>query len=195
VLGLIIAVLLPALVPRPKINSRRIKCASNLKNIGLAFQIFAADHQGRFPMAVSTNAGGSLESVEDGSPLRHLIALSNELSTPKLIVCPMDKKRIEATNFLQVQDKNVSYFVGVGAKLGLTNAFLSGDRNLTRNQRLLIPGLAELTTNSVVGWSSDIHNLMGNIGLVDGSVQQLSVPRLADALQDTGVGTNRLAVP
>ena len=188
-IAVLVGLLLPALA-RPG-KSPRIKCVNNLKNIGLAFRIFATDHQDRFPMQVSTNEGGSMEFTDDGVAFRHFLAMSNELSTPKIIVCPADSKRQPALSFSAVRPANVSYFV----PLDTPQALLSGDRNLTTNGRPVRPGIVKLTTNILVGWSSEIHNLSGNVALGDGSVQQLTGPRLAAVLSGAGQATNRIAVP
>ena len=188
-----ISVLLPNLARPPQ--AHRIKCVNNLKNVGLSFRIFASDNGDRFPMEVSTNQGGSMEFVKQGVPWRHFAALSNELSTPKILFCPQDKKRKAATNFNVLRDAAISYFVGVNVGLGQTNRFLSGDRNLTTNGRPVKPGLVDLSTNASVGWSAELHNNQGNVGIGDGSVQQFNSARLAQALPGTGLATNRLAVP
>jgi prepilin-type N-terminal cleavage/methylation domain-containing protein/prepilin-type processing-associated H-X9-DG protein len=194
VLGIIIAVILPTFAPR-RVHAPRIKCVNNLKNIGLAFRIFAVDNEDRFPMEVSATNGGTLEFITDGSPLRHFVALSNELSTPRLILCPGDTTRNDATNFSRMTRKQVSYFVGLDARVVLTNAFLAGDRNLATNGAPVGAGLAVLTTNMVLGWSAKIHNLQGNVCLADGSVQQFNGTRLTQAMRGSGLATNRLVVP
>src|SRR4051812_39945968 len=92
-IAVFVGMILPALAPPHRTGGDRIKCINNLKNTGLAFRIFATDNQGRYPTEVSTNEGGSLEFFNEGAPFRHFVALSNELSTPKIIHCPMDNKR------------------------------------------------------------------------------------------------------
>src|SRR5215510_11247827 len=87
-------VLLPAMVPRRK--SCRINCVSNLKQIGLAYRMWASDHQERFPWQVSTNEGGTLEDAPQGGALFHFQAISNELTTPKVLVCATDTARTRA---------------------------------------------------------------------------------------------------
>jgi hypothetical protein len=72
--------------------------------------------------------------------------------------------------------------------------FLTGDRNLT-NGTLLLNGILELKSNSAAGWTEKIHELQGNVGLVDGSVQSFSTSKVREALNNTGVATNRLAMP
>ncbi|HET7625369.1 MAG TPA: hypothetical protein VFM25_08890 [Verrucomicrobiae bacterium] len=55
-------------------------------------------------------------------------------------------------------------------------------------------GLLTLTTNQMAGWTREIHEQAGNILMVDGSVQQLSISGLRTALENTGIATNRLAL-
>ena len=70
----------------------------------------------------------------------------------------------------------------------------SGDRNIVGGTKLA-NGILELTTNQSVGWSSEMHNGIGNVALADGSVQQTTVSNLFQLLLQTGVATNRLAIP
>ena len=57
IIAILAGMLLPALA-KAKPKAQRIKCVSNLKNVGLSFRIFATDNGDRFPMSVSTNDGG-----------------------------------------------------------------------------------------------------------------------------------------
>jgi type II secretory pathway pseudopilin PulG len=185
--------LFPALSHRS--SHRRSQCVNNLKDIGLAFRIFAVDHEDRFPMAVSTDEGGSLEYVKDGSVFRHFLALSNELSAPGMVVCPQDKKRKPAADFSQFRDSRISYFLDVDATPDRLLMPLSGDRNLSIHGRPIPPGLVGLTTNSAVGWTSEMHNRTGFVLLCDGSVQGCVDSTLAKLLASSGCATNRFAIP
>jgi len=187
-----------ALVVIPRVTRRASgwSCANNLKQIGLSFQLFAQDNSGKFPTEVSTNAGGSLEFVETSNVFRHFQALSNELSTPGVLLCPKDSARRRATNFTtDFNNTKVSYFVGVDATRGKTNAILTGDRNISNGLRLKNHMLL-LTTNQPIGWTKELHVRCGYIALADASVQSVSNSVLLRRLVgNTGVATNRLAIP
>ncbi len=121
--------------------------------------------------------------------------MSNELSTPKIIVCPEDKRRTWATNWvIDFSNQNLSYFVGFNASETNANSLLSGDRYLTAAQTLA-NGFLELTTNENVRWTRKYHTYHGYLLLADGSVQQVDSVGLQKALRNSGVATNRLAIP
>ena len=44
-------------------NARSQSCINQLKEIGIAFQTWALDNSAHFPFNVSTNSGGTMESV------------------------------------------------------------------------------------------------------------------------------------
>ena len=137
-----------------------------------------------------------MELVDSGKTFVHFAAISNELSTPKVLVCPADPTRKPAADFsAELGNAKISYFVGVDAQSTLlSQMFLSGDFNITNGHRA-IRGILELTTNNFAGWSHTLHDRQGNVGLADGSVQQFSTTRLREARTFTGVETNRLAMP
>ena len=91
ILVILPAMLLPAL-SRAKGKAQSISCANNMKQIGLAFRTWAIDNNGNFPFNVSTNSGGTLELCLPGSDgfdrnaAFHFRVMSNELSTPKILV-------------------------------------------------------------------------------------------------------------
>ena len=76
-MAMIALVLLPTLRAK-RAKSQGIACVGNLKQVGLAFRIFAVDHEDRMPMQVWTNE----PDQQVGFPLKYFLGMSNELSTP-----------------------------------------------------------------------------------------------------------------
>jgi prepilin-type processing-associated H-X9-DG protein len=202
--GLLVPVLLWPRLAINKASPHRIKCVNNLKNLGLALRIFSTDNNGQFPWRVPVEQGGSLEELADDSRIwRHFQVLSNELSTPKILIC-RSSPQTEATGFgppntnapsPQRQfshNDHVSYFLTTGFVEGDTDRILGGDRNLTRNG-ISIRGRIRPTTNDVFGFTKPGHHEgNGNLLFADGSVQQVSSSRAAQVFKDglTRVGTN-----
>ena len=191
---LLVVLLLPQFSSRPTERASRINCMSNLKITGLGFRMWSYDHNDQMPMMVSTNRRGSMEFIATGEVIRHFLAISNELSSPKVLACADDKGVKRATNFSLLTSKNVSYFVGLDADETKMQMLLSGDRNITNG---LPPNnhILQATGPDTFGWTKAIHNNAGNIGLADGSAAQTTTTTLRRQLTDPSNATNRLALP
>jgi prepilin-type N-terminal cleavage/methylation domain-containing protein/prepilin-type processing-associated H-X9-DG protein len=177
-------------------RSSEIQCVNNLKQIGLAFRIWEGDNGDKYPMQVSVRKGGAKETVLKGNVAACFQVMSNELYTPKMLICPADADRSVAKNFTAGFDNSkVSYFAGVDAADDKPAMFLSGDDNFAIDAVLVKSGLLLLATNAPVSWTAARHVNRGNIGLADGSVQTTDSSFLHQLLVQTGVATNRLALP
>jgi len=194
VLAILAAMLLPALAGAHD-RARRIQCVNNLKQCGLAFRIWEGDNGDKYPMDVPMAKGGTKEFTTGADTFRHFQVMSNELSTPKILVCPADT-RVAAINFVHLKNQNVSYFVGLEANDANPQRFLDGDRNIT-GESDPENGILKLVPGQRVSWTQDIHVNQGNLGLSDGSVQQYSNSGLREALKNSGDPTNtwRIALP
>jgi len=186
-------VLFPA-EPRAKSSAKRINCTNNLKQLGFASKTWEMDHDDKFPMDLSVTNGGTMELTESNRLINSFLVISNQLSTPKILVCPADNRAPAAAFDAALSITNISYFLALNADDENPQMFLSGDRNLTnglpvKNCILLLP------TNRPVAWNHQLHNGQGNVGLTDGSVQQLTSSRLWHQLCATGDATNRLMMP
>jgi prepilin-type processing-associated H-X9-DG protein len=202
------AIILPAFTDdhRAKQRAQRINCINNLKQDGMAFYLWASDHNGKFPMQVFVTNGGTMELAERGVVFRHFLIMSNELKAPKFLFCPADYDlaRIIPNSFASTgaryeipltNDNQISYFVGVDASTSSPSMFLCGDRNLALDGVPAPHGLQLFPTNRFATWTEILHKGQGNVCMSDGSVQQLSSSRLRQALSETGQSTNRLAIP
>ena len=194
VVAILAAMLLPALASA-KGKAQRINCVNNLKQSGLAFRVWEGDYGDRYPMAVAARKGGTMEYITGADTFRHFQVMSNELSTPRILVCPADT-RTAAASFVQLKNQNVSYFVGLDASDAHPQRFLSGDRNIT-GPAAPEKGILKLVPGGSVSWTAEIHVNQGNLGLTDGSVWQYSNSQLLEALRKSGgkADTWRFALP
>lgn len=183
IIGVLAALLLPAL-SQARARAKRVQCVNHLRQAGIAFQSFAQDHNGQFPMSVPVNAGGSLEFARNAYGVasgfyfsfRHFQALSNELVTPKVVVCPTDT-RLPAASFAALRNEAISYFVGISAVPASPESILAGDRNLT-NDWATPATLLRFGPNNSLRWTYELHRFKGNLLFADGRVEERNTPGL-----------------
>lgn len=178
-----------------KARSTRIGCVNNLKQVGLAYRMWANDHGERLPMQVPFAEEGAREFALAGEPAPIFRVISNELSTPKPLYCSEDKRGYRTNDFLGMSEINLSYFVGIDAKETNAQAILAGDRNLTIDNVPVTRGLVPVNDSNKLAWSNAMHNQAGNVALADGSAHQLTASALPKELTKGGLQTNRFAVP
>lgn len=96
-------------------NSQLKRSENNLKQIGLAFRIWEGDNGDQYPFNVSQAKGGVKELCKTDSngfeknPAAVFMVMSNELSTPRILVCPNDPQKQAATDFSSLTADNISY--------------------------------------------------------------------------------------
>jgi len=186
---LMAAVVVPAL-RNAKLKAARISCTSNLKQIGLGFRIFSTDNGDRYPMQIPASLSDSNNPPAPRPIYQYFAGLSNELGTPRVLICPNDHRRF-ATNWASLRNPNLSYFLGFMAKETEPHSLLGGDRNLATNGVAVSNCIVDVNSNSVLSWTAELHGSSGNVMLGDGSVQQWTSTILRTGL----VMTNRLIIP
>lgn len=194
IVAIFVGLLLPALVVNGRRKSSSIQCVNNLKNVGLAFRIFATDRGDRPGLAISVGQKGRLETAASGEIVRHFQTLSNEFGSPKILVCPADNRQV-APDFAHLGIENLSYFLGLNATETNPQGLLAGDRNLSVNGSPVSNKIIEITGQTIVQWTETLHNQRGNVVLGDGSVQQFSGRMMTERLRRMDGLTNWIVVP
>jgi hypothetical protein len=122
---------------KAKEKAEAIACINNLKQIGLAVRTWAIDNNDVTPP--------------------DMLSMSNELSTPKILVCPGDKSREAANGWASYSPANCSY-------------------------EYFAPSATEIDPQRV-SFRCPIH---GHVGLLDGSVQGYVAKRHPEWLAQRG---------
>jgi prepilin-type N-terminal cleavage/methylation domain-containing protein len=241
IIAILAAMLLPALAAAKR-KAQRINCVNNLKEVGLAFRVWEGDNGDQYPMAVGSAQGGAREFVPSASTtatvnaapggfVAAFLVMSNELSTPKILICTSDATHTTAaTNFVPqigaatgapfmingtaftLANGNaavsfVSYFLCGDTAEAYPQMILDGDRNIgasnpntSGSAATVIKGTNAIAYNvagtgngttlaPLWGWSqNDMHQKNGNLGIADGSVQQVSCSGLQTSLQNATNG-------
>jgi type II secretory pathway pseudopilin PulG len=122
VIAILAGLLLPALA-KAKDKAQRINCMNNMKQIGLAARMWSNSNGEKFPPDFAS--------------------MSNELVSPRILVCPGDASKTRVMNWSEFGPGNVTY-------------------------EYLQPGIEERIAVQTVVFQCPIH---GNVGMGDGSVQ------------------------
>lgn len=195
VLTLLTAIVLPALAnTRPR--SARVICANNLRQIGMAVQLWGNDFDDQPPWEVPSQLPGAAP----GGPgtMQHSLApnvwlhfawMSNQLNSARVLLCPSDTGRLAEDfsfspngGYLHANYRNsaTSYFL-THAFYGGVYSMIAGDRNVGVDsfnsgcsRFVSVSAVSVKPLSSSFRWSTALHDRAGNILRMDGRVAQHS---------------------
>ncbi len=203
-IALLTIIVFPVLAASPA-NSQRPQCFNNLRQIGRGLRVWGNDHWDQPPWLTAVSAGGTAPD-SGGKPANawfEYLAVSNELSTPRILACPADESAKVASQWSGGSDalasatlraNAISYAIGAHSFTEFPRAFLAADRNImvsypsTTCQPTRTTGISGLRVlpdiDASIGWTNAVHRIGGHLLLNDGSVEFTDSARLRDAISD-----------
>jgi len=201
IIAILAGLLLPALA-RAKAKAKRVQCVSQLKQIGIALRMWSTDNDGRFPWAVAITNGGTFASLSPGNStvaltgsssavaqfaqalwIDNFRTCSNELTTPKILVCPADKDKEVVDRWEYASGDTASYFYSPEAIETRPETILAGDRNIYGGNGGDTPQWnSGMFTSIDASPDNRMHQYTANFLLSDGSVQQFNSAALKEQI-------------
>ena len=184
IIAILVGLLLPSLA-KAKAQSKRVACLSNLRQVGVGFQLWAQEHEGKYPWMAGAAEGGSQSLPIEA--FYQFLMIAREIDSPRVLSCPGDRAVIMKTSwetFVTNTLESLSYFAAICAHEQDPRALLVGDRNLgglsplsdcTNAAGMFAPGIRP---TSFWGTEIAIHGSMGNVALADGSAHELTTVAL-----------------
>ncbi|KAB2668302.1 MAG: type II secretion system protein [Verrucomicrobia bacterium] len=182
IIALIAAMMAPS-ITKTIHNARRVRCASNLRQVGIVFAAFAHEHQDHYPQNVPAAEGGALDDnvrvplAEGILALNHGVfrATANDFRTPQSLVCPATRLWVPSARTIALT--NLSYCVNLYPKFGDAGTVLAADASLATYWRLF-SDFPRNATNVEIRFAQDRHMGRGNAVYGDGHVESSTKLRL-----------------
>jgi prepilin-type N-terminal cleavage/methylation domain-containing protein len=191
IIAILAGLLLPAL-SRAKAKAQRMACANNLRQVTLAMRLWADNNYGKLPWQVEQSVGGGKPNGTGNARVNLQLCLaSNELVSTKILLCPIDVRRVWATNFATLWLTNISYALCNEADEKRPRVILATDRNMSGFDFTGLPDnincfiLSSPNTGArSAKWQKGIcHGANdGAVALSDGSVHKWDDSRLVQTL-------------
>lgn len=194
-LVILVGLLLPSL-GKSGVKAPVTVCVNNLKQLALAQLVWADDHSAGLATTNFPAANSEFQNKLTPASLASLYrSLSNELVNPRILACPVDKRR-PSESFATLDTNSISYFLNIDASMsGNPEAVLNGERHL-RSTPPRSTALLTLGTNLDTSWDPDLlHKTIGNLSFVDGSAVKTSKRDLKEFLGSPRTDGHRLLFP
>jgi hypothetical protein len=177
-------------------KTARVKCVNNLKNVALAYRVFATDFDGHFPFETPTAKGGTFEW--SNNIVAQFLALTNELTTPLILNCPTRTiPQPSVRSWPSLNRSNISYYIALSARPEQTNLILTGDAGFSVDGALATNRLVQITRANRIEYPRRFHGDAdaANVAMSDGSVHQFPSGGFARWQRISPISTNLILVP
>jgi hypothetical protein len=194
-LTLLIALALPALAATPS-RSHMAQCLNNLRFLGRAVEMWGSDHEGEPPWRTYVSRGGTRpdSGLKPGNAWFEFTALSNELTTPRILACPADVGVKVASEFSSQATRGymatgfravaTSYLVSLDNRFADPKFLLSADRNIRFTS--IAPCVNGINNADNVDrfdfsagkWTNAVHGLQGQVLRTDGAGLTIAADQL-----------------
>ena len=188
------AVALP-LLGSTRSEAEHATCLNNLRQVGRALQMWGADHGNQPPWRTPQSQDGLRPDagLVPGNAWFDYYYMSNELVTPRILVCPADVGARAANNFsdytaIEFRGNGTSYFINIHTASEFPRSALFGDRNVQASTTGTDCSLGNIRSTYAVNatnvrWTNAVHGLQGNLVLMDGSVSTTTSEELRQAFR------------
>ena len=122
IIAILAAILFPVFA-QAKEAAKRTNCASNLKQLGIAWTMYAADYEDTVNPAWFPNGGGSTEDVSAPWPIQFN---QGYIKSPKFLICPSFKN---GTGIYSIYKKDGGYNYWQDTTYGYNALYLTPDPN------------------------------------------------------------------
>ncbi len=159
IIGILAALLLPALNSARE-KGRRVACASNLRQIGIAMQLYAGDFQNHTPTA----DWNSDQTLSPGRPITWpYILVSRGYATPKVFLCPNDRRLVKQSGTITISPCSYGMVVGKDNNVNPTDSSGSPGNYWIGGSRLTCPYLTNSSVAIVGEFLSDTANVQPTV--------------------------------
>lgn len=185
-----------------RVDTARVLCLNNLRQIGQAYGGWKNEHNDAMPQHVDYNSGGVKNHPARQSTWFHYFVLSNHLATPQPLACPADRRVLVAEDWsdrpgrglagpIGLGERAISYFVGLHGLPEYPTEFIAGDYCLAgeRTEGCGVAGVQAESmdvANAQIARTNYVHPAVGNLLFNDGRAVSATAAQLKAHAQTTG---------